>query len=214
MGKMKLDIVGRKGEADSMALARSELDPLAGNAGLVRTFSHAGGDDITALHQAIAKSAEAVCSGDLSEPEAMLMAQAHSLNTLFTALAQRAAANMGEYMQATETYLRMALKAQSQCRATLETLAEIKNPRSVTITRQANIAGQQVVNNGNMVTGGNSSHAGRKQNPENELLGDVHNERLDTGTAQTAGGTYQDVETVGTINGGANRGRKSQKRPQ
>jgi hypothetical protein len=34
----------------------------------------------------------------------------------------------------------LALKAQSQCRATLETLAAIKNPQPVAFVRQANIA--------------------------------------------------------------------------
>lgn len=40
-------------------------------------------------------------------------------------------------------------KCSTQCRATLETLAEIKNPRPVVFVRQANIAnGPQQVNNG------------------------------------------------------------------
>ena len=43
--------------------------------------------------------------------------------------------------------MRLALKAQGQCRATLETLATIKNP-PVVFARQANIAqGPQQVNN-------------------------------------------------------------------
>ena len=57
--------------------------------------------------------------------------------------------NMGEYINAAERYLRLALKAQSQCRATLETLATIKNP-PVIYAKQANIAnGPQQVNNSN-----------------------------------------------------------------
>jgi len=44
--------------------------------------------------------------------------------------------------------MRLALRAQSQCRATLETLAVIKNPTTVAYVRQANIAnGPQQVNN-------------------------------------------------------------------
>jgi hypothetical protein len=44
--------------------------------------------------------------------------------------------------------MRLALRAQGQCRATLETLAAIKNP-PVVFARQANInnGGQQQVNN-------------------------------------------------------------------
>ena len=47
-----------------------------------------------------------------------------------------------------EAFTRLALKAQSQCRATLETLADIKQPRHVVIAQQANLAHQQQVNNG------------------------------------------------------------------
>jgi hypothetical protein len=44
--------------------------------------------------------------------------------------------------------MRLALRAQNQCRATLETLAAIKNP-PVVFAKQANIAnGPQQVNNG------------------------------------------------------------------
>jgi hypothetical protein len=46
---------------------------------------------------------------------------------------------MGEYVDAADTYMRLALRAQSQCRATLETLAAIKNP-PVAFANQANIA--------------------------------------------------------------------------
>jgi hypothetical protein len=78
-----------------------------------------------------------------------LAIQAHTLDTIFNELARRSAANVGEYMEAAERYMRLALKAQSQCRATIETLAEIKNPKPVAFVQQANIAnGPQQVNNG------------------------------------------------------------------
>lgn len=82
-------------------------------------------------------------------PKATLTAQAAAFDAIFTELARRGALNLGEYLSASETYLRLALKAQSQCRATLETLAEIKNPHPVAFVQQANIAhGPQQVNNG------------------------------------------------------------------
>ena len=57
------------------------------------------------------------------------------------------------YPDATETHLKLAFKAQSQCRTTLETLAEIKSPRSVAFVRQANTsAGPQQLNNGTGAT--------------------------------------------------------------
>lgn len=95
------------------------------------------------------ESGKAANDGDLSGAESMLMAQAVALNAMFGELARRAALNMGEYINAADRYMRLALKAQGQCRATLETLAAIKNP-PVVIAKQANInnGGQQQVNNG------------------------------------------------------------------
>jgi hypothetical protein len=64
--------------------------------------------------------------------------------------------------------MRMALKAQAQCRATLETLATIKNP-SVVFARQANIAQgpQQANNKGMMSTGERRAGAGKNAKPQN-----------------------------------------------
>ena len=71
-----------------------------------------------------------------------------ALNAMFAELARRAALNMGQHLDVTDRYLRLALKAQSQSRATIETLAAIKNPPTV-FARQMNVAhGPQQVNNG------------------------------------------------------------------
>ncbi len=79
--------------------------------------------------------------------ESTLISQVATLNTLFHVLTQRAAMNIGEHLPATETYLRLALKAQAQCARTIEVLQEMKNPRPVVIN-QANVAAQQIVQNG------------------------------------------------------------------
>ena len=108
-----------------------------------------GEPDFTALAHKIRDQTNAMHSGDMKEIESMLFAQALTLQATFTALSRRAAANAGEYVATTDTYLRLALKAQGECRATLETLANIKNPRPVAFVKQANIAnGPQQVNNG------------------------------------------------------------------
>ena len=85
--------------------------------------------------------------GSLAQVEAMLMNQATALQTVFARLVER---GMGcTEVAPFEANLRMGLRAQSQCRATLETLAAIKNPAWVAFVRQANIAhGPQQVNNG------------------------------------------------------------------
>ncbi len=56
----------------------------------------------------------------------MLSATAAAFNAIFGELARWAALNIGKHLGAAETYMRLALKAQSQSRATVETLAAIK----------------------------------------------------------------------------------------
>lgn len=111
--------------------------------------SAAGGDaDLQAAYEALMVQTAAVQAGNLKTPEAMLYGQAATLQTVFTALIRRAAT--ADRIPQFQAAMAMALKAQAQCRATLETLAEIKNPRPATFVRQANIAnGPQQVNNGN-----------------------------------------------------------------
>jgi hypothetical protein len=90
-------------------------------------------------------SIEKVHGGDLKQCESMLMGQAQALQAMFVSFARRA---QGQQLQPhLESFFRMALRAQSQCRMTLETLAAIKNP-PVVFAKQANIAhGPQQVNN-------------------------------------------------------------------
>src|SRR3546814_13037911 len=86
--------------------------------------------------------------GELAEYEGMLGAQAYALNAIFLEMTRRAAMNIETHLPATEQYMRLALKAQSQARTTIETLAEVKNPKAVAFVKQANIANNQQVNTG------------------------------------------------------------------
>ncbi|KXU90176.1 hypothetical protein CI15_07110 [Paraburkholderia monticola] len=146
-----------------------------------------------------------VKQGDLSGVEAMLISQAHALDAIFTGLATQASEYAEKYPGVTDTYLRLALKAQSQCRTTLEALADIKNPRPFAFVRQANIAnGPQQVNNQSTRGGGTPSGYARAENPgksTNELLEADHGERMDLGAADAAGGENSRMETVGKVDG-------------
>ena len=123
------------------------------------------------------------------------MNQATALQSLFSRLADRAM--RCDTYPAFEANMRMALRAQSQCRATLETLAAIKNPSSVAFVRQANIAhGPQQVNNEVAATG---SRAGETENAQNELSGNG-NELLPDGRASQASSCVDSpVEALGEI---------------
>ena len=121
--------------------------------------------------------------GDMSSVEAMLFGQAKVLETMFTSLARRAANNDG--LKQFQVNLTLALKAQAQCRVTLEALAEIKNPRSVAFVKQANLAqGHQQVNNTYATVSAHSgmaTGAGNFQGEQNKLLEVDNGNHLDTG---------------------------------
>jgi len=93
-----------------------------------------------------------------------------------------------------EANLRYALRAQAQCRATLETLAVIKAGPPV-FARQANIAhGPQQVNNGTPPPPRAGENPGSEQP---KLLEASEGERLDTGAAGAAGRGNPPLEAVG-----------------
>lgn len=132
-------------------VAGLQAEGLLSNALLMESYGKKGmgAADLPELIAALRKQCSAVAGGDLKGAEVLLVTQAAALNTLFFELTRRSGLNMGEHMVAMETYMRLALRAQTQCRATLETLAAIKNP-PVVFAKQANInnGGQQQVNNG------------------------------------------------------------------
>ena len=100
----------------------------------------------------------------------MLTAQAHTLDAIFNCLAQRAAVNMGEYIDTVEAYLKLALRAQSQCRTTWEALSAIQNPPLASYVKQANIAhGHQQVNNSPSMES-ESPRVRENENPQSKLL--------------------------------------------
>ncbi|WP_227791587.1 hypothetical protein [Burkholderia sp. BE17] len=150
---------------------------------------------LNAYSEQLLKQAKSVQEGNLAGLEAMLTAQANTLDLMFNTLALKSA--QCDHMAKMESYLRLALKAQSQCRSTVEALAEIKNPRPVAFVKQANIAnGPQQVNNG---SGAPSYAREEKKETTNELLEHQNGEWLDTGTAGEAGRGNQAMETMGAI---------------
>lgn len=205
-----LQIAEKPGVSRERQLADIALDPLFGGAALSTTFTKGtfGETDLIATYSGLVDRAKSIRDNKLGSAEDMLTAQAAALNAMFLELARRSGANMGEYMQAAETYMRLALKAQAQCRATLETLANIKNP-PVTYVRQANIAnGPQQVNNGA------APRANKPASSPNELLETEHGKRLDPGKAGAAIGGDPALETVGAIDGPADEGREGKRQPQ
>lgn len=202
-----IKVIEEEGESKEHQIARLGLSPTVAAAVTATKFAKGavGEMDLTETVAVVRDRVRKVKEGDLSDVEATLTAQAMTLDSIFHEMAKRAALNMGQHMAATESYLKMALKAQSQCRATLETLVEVKAPRSATFIKQANIANQQQVNNGqddSRTSTRTGAHAhGKNINQRNELLEAQHGERVDTRAQSKAGGANTHLEAVGVLNG-------------
>lgn len=82
---------------------------------------------------AVADLCGAVQKGDLSQLVTMLAAQALTLDAVFTDFSRRAFINSGEFLPAAEIYSNLALKAQGQCRTTVEALARLKRDGRQTV---------------------------------------------------------------------------------
>lgn len=187
---------------DALAMAMDAVDGTTDNAVTAWGWGKLAraGETLSITHcaEVLRDEVAKVQKGDLSQVDAMLFGQAKALSALFHGCLAKAGANIGQHLGATETYMRLALKAQSQCRTTLETLIEAKNPRSVAFVRQANIAnGHQQVNNGG---------ARETATPPNELQGDFH--VVDAGTEAARIGADPPAATVAQIHGAAHRRRK------
>ena len=158
----QLNVVCRPAEDQADAVARTLLQPTVQAAFTLKEYVHSAGDlDLSGLIDSLTEQTRACSEGDLKRSEAMLTAQAHTLDAIFNNLARRAI--NAKYMDELEPYLKLALRAQSQCRATWEGLATIKNPPVMGYVRQANVAhGPQQVNNASAAPN-NVPRAGKSQ---------------------------------------------------
>lgn len=149
-----LRFAAKQGETSAQTDGRLGMSPIIQHTAIARTFiqpSLAGVTlDLTACVNQITADLAAIAKGDMSPAEQMHFAQATSCNAIYLDLVRRGGLNLGVNLDVAERYFRLAFKAQAQSRASLEALAEMKNPRPVFINaKQANLSnGPQQVNNG------------------------------------------------------------------
>lgn len=188
----------RKGPADSLR-AQVALKPTLQAAATIREYDNVVGNlELAELDDELTRQVEAVEAGAMRGVEAILVAQTMTLDSLFQSLCRRANANRND-LNAFERLFRLALKSQSQSRATAEALGRLKNPQPVAFVRQANIAGgHQVVNNGASLSC--SHHAQEIQIAPNELLEGMHGEWLDAGAPGKASCADPAMATLGEVN--------------
>lgn len=164
------------GQTEEQAVAFAALRPSINGATVMKAYQgNILGADValSGLVQGLSDSCQRVNDGDLTVLEGMLLSQATALQSIFTSLAKRAAAQ--ENLRHYEAFLGLAFKAQAQSRATITALVDLKYPRQAMFVKQANIAhGPQQVNNGTAATASPelaASTHGEKSKPEqNKLL--------------------------------------------
>jgi hypothetical protein len=160
-----------------------------------------GPQEMVSLMEAVEVLVAKVQNGDMSVVEQMLLSQSVALQGVFTSLTFRAATQTNPRLL--QAQLGLALRAQSQARATLEALIQLKQPASPTYIAQANIAAQQQVNNGLTIAASAPDQPGFDQN---ELL-EVHDEQwLVPGAAPASGRNDPVLAPMDPINGADNGG--------
>lgn len=152
--KHKPAIFMQKGETATDATTRSVVAPALRHGELAQSLTEAftaGLPDDTRPELGhyvceFDKRATSAGAGDLMLARQLLAAQAMTLDGIFTEMARRSALNMGQHMDATERYMRLALKAQAGSRATVEALARMHQPREQTVRHvHVNEGGQAVI---------------------------------------------------------------------
>lgn len=149
-----LDMHGRPDETNRQIAARKMVEPFTRH-GLVANeacsrflelFSPADKPGLSEFAHEVKARADKAATGDPQATSALLMAQAVTLDNIFTEYARIALMNVTKHMDASERYMRLALKAQANSRATLEALAKLHQPREQTVRHvHVNEGGQAVI---------------------------------------------------------------------
>jgi hypothetical protein len=192
----------------AMLVAEGTLVPSVQGAATIREYSNRllGELQFKDVVTALGSISRTVVKGKLNCGEVMLAVQAHTLDAIFNRMARFAAE--AEYLNQAETYLKLALRAQAQCRATWEAISAIQNPPVVGYVNQANIAHNQQVNNGAEAPRAREEDA----KPPIKLLeqtNHVPDKWLDRRAAQATGGMHPAMAAVGAIDRSENGKRES-----
>jgi hypothetical protein len=190
----ELKLMLREGETKEQRMARITMEPEVRAAVSMFYINNPGfyndSFDMGALIEELSRQTALVKNKDSSRAQEMLVAQTHTLDLLFNRLTATAEANIGAgYLEAANTYFKLAMKAQSQCRTTWEAVSKIQNPPVTNVTKQTNIAKNQQINN-----------SGEIENPPNELAGDDLELLPDKRNTGTAIPINPQMEAVGAIN--------------
>ena len=186
-------------QSESKHYAKVSLSPSTMCAVLSDSFTSAilPKAEIADVSSRLSDKITTIQDGDMKPIEAMLIGQAQALQTMFVSLGRQAVCktSLPQYT----AFMNLALKAQSQSRATIQALVELKYPKQATFVKQANIAhGHQQVNNAPAIDKPNGTHAQAIENQPNELLSEMNHATLDSNGTATTSTTDKAMATVAT----------------
>ena len=179
-------ILANEGETEAQTMGRALIEPYFRHGAVTHAVlgkmlgTVPGNAQLDDFGRAIQAKAKATGEGNMALSSEILTAQALTLDSLFTELARRATNNMGDYVQTAERYARLAFKAQSNCRATLEALAKLHQPREQIVKHvHVNEGGQAVVaDHIHQHTGGRENEKFNEQPHALESMGDASGQPL------------------------------------
>ena len=121
------EVIEGRGVARERELAEQAIDPDVTSAAVVAAFWECldGGIDPQAGYEAMRAHVAQARKNVRASAEATLLGQAAALNAIFADMARRAQAHLGRPGRAAERYLRLSMRAQNQCRATLNALTTL-----------------------------------------------------------------------------------------
>ena len=140
--------------------------------------------DIPQLMAVLKAESERLSEGKSEDIGPILANQALALQSLFSRLTESALSQ--SHMSNIEAFMRLALRAQSQCRATLESLSSLNKAPTV-FAQQANVATNQQINYA-----------------QNQLLGDDDELRPDTRAPGAEKAVNPQMEALGKVHGAEN----------
>jgi len=189
-------------QSDNEHYAKVSLSPATMSAVLSEAFTKQLFPDtsIADVANALRDKITNIQNGDMKPIEAMLIGQAQALQTMFVSLGRQAASktSLPQYT----AFMNLALKAQSQSRATIQALTELKYPKQTNFVKQANIAnGHQQINNGQASNETSTRAPARTKKIEhqpNGLVSEMNHATLDSSGTATTSSANKAMATVAT----------------
>ena len=189
--------------SDAVLHARLMTSGDFASSAIVDSYFETTTTDPGTILEALQLQAKTIHQGDMRQVESMLMGQAVALQSMFADFALRA--KKAQTPQAVQCLAQLALRSQAGCRSTLQTLADVKNPRQVAFVKQTNVAQTQQVNNGSLPP----SRVENIQAAPNELLVEEFHGRtkMDSRAKAKAGQADPAVVAVDRVDRPAKRSR-------